>query len=217
MSYLISGEGDHALKKSNHRNLSIVLNKIEKLVPLDQLELLYESIVARRSGDPESQRTKTEEKVFQELRSYYKGQIFRSFWIGNRNVDFFLPSLRGDSALQSIKGFQGSRYFKGLVIEVDGSIHDRKFKMSKDNSKYQLLHKLDIGLLTIENRDMNSEVTLSMLRFIKNLKTVDSRQKRRVFRNVYIKTIASFYPDEIINEALSHEIFRLLKKAKKLI
>ena len=151
---------------------------------LEQLKNSYDSITCELNSiyKPETSKTVEEHVINQKLKAYTKLMFKRSFWIGSRNIDFFFPYLAGDIANQ------GSR-FKGLVIEVDGPIHNQQRKMSRDCSKYKQLHDLGIGVYTIENEDININTFTTFLSFLSKCPRIDNRAKNRLMRNIYLKTI----------------------------
>ncbi|MDD4976425.1 MAG: hypothetical protein PHY93_18855 [Bacteriovorax sp.] len=133
----------------------------------------------------EMSRTASEDAVYNLIKQSTKLQVFRSFWIGKRNIDLFIPAIRAN--LNS--GFTSSQGFKGLAIEIDGKIHDRYFKMKKDENKYEMLKELSICTVTIENHDINNPIVINMIQNLAKIKKVDSRAKSRLLRNIYLKTI----------------------------
>lgn len=117
--------------------------------------------------------------------------FYRSVWIANRNVDMFCPAI-GSLHCPVVKGHKivRERAMRGLVVEVDGPIHDSELKMRKDTSKYSLLHALDIGCCVVQNNQTNDSGIKSLLRQLRNTPRLDSRARRRLLRKIYIATIA---------------------------
>lgn len=189
------------------RNLKL-RNGFEELLSYESLEKCYLKLcveLGKEKGVEES-RTVSEKKVFAVLKSATNLKFFRSLWIGNRNIDLFFPCL----------GEKGEKGFKGLAIEVDGGIHNEEFKMTKDNHKYELLHKLRIALYTIENDDLSEE---SFINFIKNLKLLyrlDSRGRKRVMRNVFLYTISSHLNHIVVKDHFKAEQISTLKMLRGL-
>lgn len=79
--------------------------------------------------------TRMEQKVAGHL-SAQGIQAEPQVWVGNVCLDFLLPKYN-------------------LAIEVNGPIHYKEFKMSKDRRKLDVLSKLGIWLLPISNEDVS--------------------------------------------------------------
>lgn len=164
-----------------------LLASVSYRTPLDrELSVAYKEIttVLGQSFDKkyESTRTVPQRKVVEKIRSVTKLKVYESVWVGRRSLDIFLPSVAGELG--------GSNRLQGLVIEVDGGIHNNPVKQKKDQSKYNFLHELRIGLVTIENSDTNHPVVLQQIENLKKIPKLDSRAKGRVWRRVYLQTIA---------------------------
>lgn len=146
--------------------------------------------------DDVSMKTQAELELMQRIKEETKIKFESSLWIGRYNVDLFSFSLGGISSNELVsKGeiLKRKRTFKGLAIEVDGTIHNREFKIRKDNSKYGVLHDLDIALMSISNGDIKSK---HIDRFVKNIKLLprlDSRAKKRLRLRVFEQTIIQNY------------------------
>jgi hypothetical protein len=137
---------------------------------------------------PDSYRTKSEKDLIFQFRIHTRLQILTSFWIGFRNFDLFFPRVAG----YSMVGDPGR--MRGLVIEVDGSIHNETFKLKKDLAKQRLLHELGIGLATIENCDLNESTVVAICKNLAKQNTHDHRSKIRLWRKIFLITLASHLP-----------------------
>ncbi|MBT3981254.1 MAG: hypothetical protein HOE90_07855 [Bacteriovoracaceae bacterium] len=201
----------HAMKGSLFRN-------VEEKVSFQELEFAYDMLRLELYKLYERTQTRHEAKIVKEIRKHYSGEILTSFWIGNRNVDIFIPGVKGEAPeVNNADHFWSPRVFKGLAIEIDGEIHNTEFKMKKDNSKYRQLHKLDIALLTIENNDINLEGTRRMISQIPTLETLSFRPRKRLLRDVYIITLLSHYKHEQILELFDAENGNLLNQCRKVL
>lgn len=130
---------------------------------------------------PKMTQTYAEDKIYSMILKSTKLEVHRSIWIGNMNVDLFIPSVKSTSS-------ETGRGIRGLAIEIDGPIHDVAFKMKKDQKKYETLHSLSIATVCIENSDRNSETVRTLISSIKTLSRMDSRARKRLMRNIYIAT-----------------------------
>ena len=112
----------------------------------------------------------------------------RSLWIGNFNVDFLFPSIKGEGS--------GSDNTQGLAIEIDGGIHNRQFKMNKDSHKIEALSLLHIGVTHVGNDFKDDLKTINLFKGLAKANRLDSRGKERVMRRIYIYTIAYFLSNQ---------------------
>lgn len=121
-------------------------------------------------------RTRHEKKFARIFITLSKLHFFTSHWIGNCCVDIFLPQYK-------------------LVIEIDGSIHDKIGKMLKDEFRDDFFKSLGIITTHIENHRVPA--------FIKNLihgiktkqiKKLNYRAKRSLMRRTCIETIIRLRP-----------------------
>jgi very-short-patch-repair endonuclease len=147
----------------------------------EQLRAVYLIAVQemRKRIPQEPQVTYWENKLFAALRKESRMKIYRSVWIGKRNIDLFIPSIcsKGDGS------------HKGLAIEVDGNFHDKTSKMRLDHHKYDTLQSLGIATASIDNYDLRRT---SVRNIIENLHTgprLDSRGQKRLWKKIYLKTI----------------------------
>ncbi|MCB9061530.1 MAG: hypothetical protein H6622_08420 [Halobacteriovoraceae bacterium] len=211
-------QGDYYLSKMRRAGRNEVFNKIEEILSFDVLKYQYDLLEIRLSESFETTKTSYESRVLKKIKESYKGDIFTSMWIGKRNIDIFIPGLRGNTYEQTIQNITKARYFKGLAIEIDGSIHDQEFKMKKDSSKYRQLHALEIGLLTIENRDIKLNFIQKIIRGLIDMPRVDYRQRRRLFRNIFITTLLAHYTDEELNNLFkTKHLTHLFTESRKII
>lgn len=155
------------------------------------------------------ERTRSEQILAQEIKIRSRINVSRSFWIGRYNCDFFFPySCYQNSFNPSSYGER--RKYRGIVIEIDGGIHFRYDKMNKDNSKYQVLDRLNIALVSLHNEDVikkNSTVS-SMLNAVISSSSMDYRAKNRLMRDIYISSIVS--NRKSIEENNLHECMKVI-------
>jgi hypothetical protein len=93
---------------------------------------------------------------------------------------------------------------RGLAIEVDGDIHNDEAKMKKDELKVRSLAALGIGTLSIANWDFHESVVQHVQRNIGSLKPLESRERRRLWKRIYLFTLAMNLNDR--------EFFRLFQE-----
>lgn len=160
-------------------NLGCALNQIVSLERVNE-EYIKLAKSDLRAECCESIKTSKELLVYSKLQKATKLRIYRSFWIGNHNFDFFINGV-------------GEGDIKGLAIEVDGSIHDREFKMRKDEHKGRLLGRLGIAHYSVLNHDLNSSDFRGLLRELPKMRRHDSRCKQRVMRNIKILCLVAHF------------------------
>ena len=189
------GLGEEIRSETNclkrYRSRSLVILRIERRrihsghfdhkPTISAIREKYEQITQKLSSLFETVPTKTKMRLFDQLSLSSRLEIKRGYWIGNRNVDIWIPRLAGLS--------YSTKRFRGLVIEVDGKINNTYLKMMKDESKYQFLHRLGIGLLTIENGDVNHPMVRSTIQSLRQAPRLDHRAISRLRRQVWIHTI----------------------------
>lgn len=159
----------------------------------------------------ESVTTQKEDEFYRIFSSRTGLKIHRSFWIGKRNYDFFVGNVCGRFPSKHEK--QMKKAFTGFVIEIDGDIHNQYRKMLRDETKFDLLLKLNIGFQTIENHDLRHPSVISLINHIPDLKRLDTRARRRLYRNIYLETLLA-HKDLIVTEnlVLSKAFLELLRK-----
>lgn len=199
------------------RNLKRV-KKLEEILPFDEIERCYNVMTKILNHDTragqEATKTKKEVSVLKRIKEKTKLRSYDSFWIGSRNIDIFIPCLRGE---RCSFGGQSSGPFNGLAIEVDGDVHNSQLKMNRDNSKYDLLKRLRIAVYVIENGDLQEETFKSFLRQISTLPRLDSRAKKRVMRNVYLATLVKQRNKVSLEHLLRPDQIETLKQIHSLL
>lgn len=187
----------------------------EKLRPIrppsDLLKVQYEQLTngLNMFYSEARQRTFYERQIEQFITDSTNLHFETNTWIGGRNFDFFFDSIGGDVCEE-----YGER-FKGLAIEVDGPIHNTQAKMGKDLTKQELLHSLDIAMITIENIDVNHQQITQLCQSLKEAPRLDSRARGRVRRKVYLETILSRSDDDILSSIFDCDFKGLTKEIKK--
>ena len=167
----------------NQKELSRKQSTLLRLHKKD-LELAYLSLsrVLSQRNAREMVRTKAEIDILRSLNLWSNLHIEKSFWIGKRCIDLFVPYVTGGI---------GDRRQRGLAIEVDGDVHFCESKMRRDQAKYELLHRLRIGTIILRNEDFRE--SSSRLRLfsteISELPRLDFRAKKRLMRDIFIQTL----------------------------
>jgi hypothetical protein len=136
-------------------------------------------------------RTSTEISLFKEFPSAL--ETFRTIWIGNWTVDLFCPRVVGERG-------RGGRRMTGAAIEINGRVHDGQRKMSLDEAKGELLLRLGIVTLVVENPDIRKLTVMNLIRDLEKCQTRDRSIVRRLWRKVYVETLAHCADDSLWEE-----------------
>lgn len=175
-----------------------------------QLSLAYDqlSIALNEIYDVEAKQTLFEEIFKKMWISTTNVAIYQSIWIGKRNIDFFIPGITSCKDL----GFRSK--MKGLVIEIDGKIHESYQKMKKDESKFDSLQGLGIGSIVFENRSFDNPVVLKVLDNIPKFYNDDYRLRKRLWRNIAYVTLRA-HKQLIIKEniTIAKSVLKILGEA----
>lgn len=84
-----------------------------------------------------SERTYAERVLYEFLKKTLEFRVLRSVWIGKHCIDIFIPELK-------------------VAIEVNGTIHNRGFKIVQDFKKDEfLMGYLDISVYEVANKDVH--------------------------------------------------------------
>lgn len=185
---------------------------VELIMPYEKLKSVYDDINSDRSDSYKKTVTTFENQFYTKLRKTTKLKVYRSLWIGSYCCDFYIPSLK--SFIQTKKTPS-----MGVVIEIDGSIHNREFKMRNDEKKINEFFNYNIIVTAIDNSDVNKTHINELL--IKQLSTLprhDSRAIKRNMRNIFLITIFKcLEKDEIfekfplLNMNTYHQILNLIE------
>ncbi len=158
----------------------------EKILPLPILEDCYQNVCSTLDFEEGRKTIKTtaEDEFFTKLSKSTRLKFHRSVWIGRRNVDIFCPGVCGTSINR-----RGIR-MRGLVIEVDGPVHDLESKMRRDSTLLIMLTRLGIGMTSIPNSDLREATVKALLEQFKSFERLDTRGRARLMRNIHILTVA---------------------------
>lgn len=172
-------------------------------IPMELLKQLYFNIVSRLNYKYRSclQRTHSELYYFNQIKALHpKIKFHHSMWIGNSLADLFFPNIGGIVT--------GEKRHHGLIIEVDGAIHDHPGKMKKDENTYDNYRQLGFACHGLKNEDKSERTVINLLKEISHFSKLDSRTTKRVMRRVYIETI--------LVHATDNEIISLITETAKL-
>ncbi len=160
-----------------------------KIYKTSDLRRIYNELcrVLNERNGLEVSRTSKELEFERLFRSVTRRSIVSSLWIGRRNIDFFVPNVGDDVKKARVNGVKRGA---GLVVEIDGDVHNEYTKMKRDSSKYEDIHSLNIMLYTIENTDLMCSQVTNFFDAFEKYPLMDSRRVDRVWRRVYLKTIA---------------------------
>ncbi len=122
-----------------------------------------------------SKKTKFEEDFDKMFREKTNKKIFPSFLIAKVSSDFYIPSL-------------------GIVIEIDGKIHDAESKMKKDKLKIDTLAELGIKVISFNNEDIQngaarSQAVKSFFNNINMTPLLNSRTQKLLMARIYLLTV----------------------------
>ena len=159
------------------------IKKLKLLVSFSKLEQIYTLIVKELSAQNRRAMIQTHHEIrFRRFMARATNtRLYTSVWIGKSNFDFFLPYIAGE--------MNGDRRMRGLVIEIDGGIHNFEPKMKKDTLKAEMLLSLGIGTLSLDNNSIYTLNVRRLLRTIKNAPKIDFRASKRLWTNIYAYTI----------------------------
>ncbi len=142
-----------------------------------------------------SARTPHELRAMAILRDNTSLEILQSVWIGNGCVDLFLPAVGGK--------LHKKPRMRGLAIEINGPVHDFEPKMNRDTHKRDVLAELGIGTKSIGNNELRLAQTIDELIEIVSAPRLDSRARRRLWRDIYIVTLIHHGSIEEVSIALA--------------
>ena len=133
--------------------IHIKISRKKHVPSFDLLQQKYSEVSRRLTSELSKEaRLNTEEYLIrQEIEKSIMLKFEKNAWVGRRNIDFVFDSIGHVGAEKS------NRSMKGLAIEVDGRIHDTIGKTAKDQSKFELLHDLGIGLIVFDAYDAKSK------------------------------------------------------------
>jgi hypothetical protein len=170
------------------------IRKLKTLMSFAELKTLYSQTVQVLNQRNKAATAKTlyEFRCKKIISHYSNTEVITSFWIGRSNFDLFLPYVAGS----------GKSRMKGLVIEVNGAVHDIELKMKKDNGKADMLKALGIGVLSVGNKDLSEENLKKVFSEINSFPRIDFRAKCRLLSTIYSHTILA--NSRISNELVSN-------------
>ena len=150
----------------------------------------YNSIITQlASTHPNSlEKTRHEHVIYSKLKKATKLKVYRSVWIGLWNIDFLIPGIKGNR--------KGDISENGLIIAIDGPIHNSEPKMLKDELVNRFATHLKIGFTTIINEDVGHSMTNSFINRISDLPRNDHRSRVKLWRTIHIETLIQQMPLE---------------------
>lgn len=181
---------------SNKPTLNQV-NCLRKLLTNNQLNTYYDVASAKLENINCLAIEKTRSELFFRslLKKHTKLTVYTSFWIGRRCVDFFLPAIGHENVVirqsEDLSIKKSSKGMKGLIIEIDGDIHNRGFKMTKDNNRDDDFLGLEIGVFHIENQDIFSNEIHHIIQKISSMPRLAHRTKIAQLNRIKAFTILS--------------------------
>lgn len=151
--------------------------------PHELIKKAYIELVKKKNASSrEHERTSHERQLAYRLMIFTNKAILASTWIGHHCFDLFIPNVRSEIG-------EGRR-MRGLAIEVDGDVHNLESKMRKDERKSEILQMIGVGQTHIPNLEFNEPTVKIIQERLKGLKPLDSRERRRLWKRIYLITIA---------------------------
>ena len=138
--------------------------------------------------------TVTEFEYFakREFQKLTRSKIYRSVVIGNSVIDLFYPQYK-------------------LAIEINGSIHNREFKIKKDCHRDKLLiDNLGIKVVDFCNGHISSRIH-RVKNYFKKEKRISITQERILWRNIYLITMAKQMNINELSKKLNINPYDLLR------
>lgn len=125
-----------------------------------------------------------------------KKRYEKSFLIGRYWVDVFVPWVSGDESKlkEGPLSFIQSEKTTGMIIEIDGSIHDRERKMATDNFRERLFGLLNIPVVRVLNGEVSSQA-LKLAQGIRKQKPMATRQNRKLMAKIELVTVLLNNPE----------------------
>ena len=151
------------------------------------LQDVYKGVVEKlnQKYKPETSQTSYEKIFKRTFKQYTRADIVPSVWIGSYCLDLFIARAR-------------------MAIEINGGIHNTEFKMRKDEHKESYLKHLNIAVANIDNKRTSKQAPdLAIL--IKNKKHIGSCNVKRLWREIYIRTITSHTPFDELDLLFGYE------------
>ena len=157
------------------------LKALRTLYGSKALELRYLQTCAHlRSRQPlAEQQTHKEHKFLRNLRRHTKLRLLPAFWIGRSCFDIFIPAVRGG----------GQNKMRGMVIEIDGPVHQIEGKMKKDEMRGEMLKQFGIAHVGIDNATLDGELPRTLIAELKTFKRLDYRARQRLIGNIQAWTV----------------------------
>lgn len=148
---------------------------------------------------PDSYRTTAEKYFLDNLKSKSRLKLDRSFWIGNRNVDLFTPSVKTLPDKES-------KQSKGVVIEIDGPIHNKKFKICRDEHLGGFLKNFSLPIMSVPNHELHQPVIINFVNKLSKLPKTNHFERSSLYRDIFWKTILTFVSDRELSSILKFKI-----------
>jgi len=177
------------------RKLSFYQKQKLKQIKSKDIFLAYRDLRRALTEKYGMEQTKTIHEIYAKeiLKRHYKLGVETSVWIGPRNIDLFIPSMRL---------YHGAVRFNGLAIEIDGGIHNEEHKMKKDQAKFEYLNFLKISSVRFNNEDIPNGKFENFIIGLKNHYYPDTRTRQRLMRKIHIETIL-YHQDLIISKNIT--------------
>lgn len=158
--------------------------------------LYWELVQEKERKSLEHLRTDKERSFVESLRTFNAKTILHSVWIGNHCMDIFVPNVRSPLG--------DGRRMRGLVFEIDGDVHFYEDKMRKDEIKSDLLKMIGIGEAAIPNWQFGEKTIKALQASLNGFRPLDSRERRRLWRRIYLLTIAIQMNDKRFYEVFTN-------------
>lgn len=174
----------------------------------ENLKIAYHNLVNSLKKSQPEWFTRSSKQIYVEnkLKKHTKVIFSPNYLFGFRTVDLFFPYLTSTS-----------NKMKGLIIEVDGGIHNKECKMRRDDKANTISSEgMNIAFTSIANEDVWHTAVLNIIKGIKSFKRLGFRSKENLVRRMNLITLIIHNRSKSIKE-LYQLSNKDLKKALRLL
>jgi very-short-patch-repair endonuclease len=153
--------------------------------------------------------TYSEQKFLTAFEHVSDMKIIQQQLIGPYVVDFFLPKLKlnpldniksmNDLLLSSMSNCVVKPNYAGIVIEIDGGIHNEETKMRRDIRRDEFLVGLNLKVYRLDNNKVfkNLEIQSFIMNMLRQHSIADNKSIQNQMSRIYLSTIAFLGQDEL--------------------
>lgn len=188
-----------------------------KKVPYKLLKKAYELIMIEHKRNKtkkgEFSSTIYEKKFMNTFRSKTGLKIINQHLIGNHFVDLFIPNLKVNP-LSNIKSMNellltsmnnkriGNPSYSGIVVEIDGGIHNDESKMLRDIQRDEFFRRLNLYVYRLENNFVlhTKKLEQFILKMLEEHTRADNKTIQNQMTRIYLATIAFLGQDDLFEK-----------------